>query len=424
MVAKISVGNNLFGVLKYNLDKVEKEKGEVLLTNNIAGIRPDGTHNMQILMQSFETFLASEHNVSKPVLHISLNPDPNDSLSDEQLSEIAEKYLQRLGFGNQPYMVIKHTDIDREHLHLVTLRVKENGERISDSYEHRRSKKITKELEQEYGLHPADKKLSEGEYHIQKVDYEKGEINRQLKSCVRQLADKYKFQSLNEFKSLLSLYNIKAEETIGDVQGKPYHGVVYFATNDKGEKVSNPFKSSLFGKSVGFDALTKKGEDSKAIIKDKELIAKTKTVVANAMQKTSSHDDFEKALYNKGINVLIRENEDGRIYGVTFIDHNTRTVLNGSRLGKEFSANIFNDRFSGITNKSEKLQMFPPFQAETNTPFQIPDFQSESNQKSSIEDVAGNLLDILPINENAFEEYPQFPKPLRKKPKRRFGRYQ
>lgn len=44
----------------------------------------------------------------------------------------------------------------------------------------------------------------------------------------------------------------------------------------------------------------------------------------------------------------------GRIYGVTFIDHDRREVFNGSRMGKEFSANVFNDYFKWLENIPEK----------------------------------------------------------------------
>ena len=58
--------------------------------------------------------------VEKPVVHISLNPHPDDMLTDTELQDIAREYLEKMGFGNQPYMVYKHEDIDRHHLHIVT----------------------------------------------------------------------------------------------------------------------------------------------------------------------------------------------------------------------------------------------------------------------------------------------------------------
>ena len=117
-----------------------------------------------------------------------------------------------------------------------------------------------------------------------------------------------------------------------------------------GKKVGTPFISSLFGKSTGIEALEKRIEKSAEIIKDKGLKERGRKIIAAAMRTTNNRTDFEKALEKQGVSVLFRTNEQGRIYGATFIDHEQKAVFNGSRLGKEFSANIFNDRFNGTGN--------------------------------------------------------------------------
>ncbi len=72
--------------------------------------------------------------IEKPVVHISLNPHPEDVLTDIELQNIAREYLEKLGFGNQPYLVFKHEDIDRHHLHIVTVNVDENGKRLEPGF--------------------------------------------------------------------------------------------------------------------------------------------------------------------------------------------------------------------------------------------------------------------------------------------------
>jgi hypothetical protein len=170
---------------------------------------------------------------------------------------------------------------------------------------------------------------------------------------------------LKEYKALLTLYNIGVEEIRGEVNGKEYKGLIYSALNDKGEKTGNPFKSSLFGKSAGIDALEKRIEKSAEIIRSKGLKERSKKVIAAVMRGTDNRIDFEKTLEKQGISVLFRENEQGRIYGATFIDHEQKAVFNGSRLGKEFSANVFNDLFSvknipETDSPSPKSQMSHP----------------------------------------------------------------
>jgi hypothetical protein len=93
----------------------------------------------------------------KPVIHISLNPHLDDKLTDVELADIAREYMDKLGYGNQPYMVYKHEDIDRHHLHIVSIRVDENGKCLNNAYNFQRSKAITRELEQKYDLHTAER---------------------------------------------------------------------------------------------------------------------------------------------------------------------------------------------------------------------------------------------------------------------------
>jgi hypothetical protein len=156
------------------------------------------------------------------------------------------------------------------------------------------------------------------------------------------------------------------EEVRGEINGKPYHGLVYSALNDKGEKVGNPFKSSLFGKPVGIEALEKRMAKSTEIIKNKGLKERSKGIISAAMQTCKDRKDFEKVLLKQGISVLFRENGQGRIYGTTFIDHEQKAVFNGSRLGKEFSANVFNDLFkNGREHEPEQIKQ--PFETPENT---------------------------------------------------------
>ena len=151
---------------------------------------------------------------------------------------------------------------------------------------------------------------------------------------------------MGEYRALLSLYNLTVEEARGNVRGREYHGLVYSVTDDKGDKVGNPFKSSLFGKSVGYEAVQKKFTRSKQEIKGRKLADMTKRTVLSVLQGTYDKDKFVSRLKEKGIDTVLRHTEEGRIYGATFIDHRTGCVLNGSRMGKELSANALQEHFT------------------------------------------------------------------------------
>ena len=330
MVAKISVGNSLYGAIAYNGEKINEARGRLLTTNRIYN---DGSGKVDInkAMEGFITFMPPQMKVEKPVVHISLNPHPEDVLTDTELQNIAREYLEKLGFGNQPYLVFKHEDIDRHHLHIVTVNVDENGKRLNRDFLYRRSDRIRRELEQKYGLHPAEHKNVRLENPLRKVDTFVGDVKKQVGNIVKAISGQYRFQTMGEYRALLSLYNMTVEETHGNVRGREYHGLVYSATDDKGNKVGNPFKSSLFGKSVGYEAVQKKFARSKQEIKGRKLADRTKRTVLSVLEGTYDKEKFVATLKEKGIDTVLRYTEEGRIYGATFIDHRTGCVLNGSR---------------------------------------------------------------------------------------------
>jgi hypothetical protein len=169
MVAKISIGSSLYGALAYNGEKINGAKGKLLASNKVYD---DGSGTMDIrrTMDDFCRFMPPQTNTKKPVLHISLNPHPDDRLTDVELENIAREYLDRLGYGNQPFVVFKHEDIDRHHLHIVTVNVDEKGKRLNQNFLFRRSDSIRKELEQKYGLHPAESKKTRMDNPLHKVD--------------------------------------------------------------------------------------------------------------------------------------------------------------------------------------------------------------------------------------------------------------
>ena len=360
----------MFGALAYNQNKVDNEDAKVLFSNRML-LNEDGNFSIGECMHSFEMQMPVQLSTKKPIVHISINPHPEDVLSDQQLTDIAQEYMQKLGYGNQPYLVYKHEDIDRHHIHIVGLRVDENGKPLNDKFEHRRSKQITRELEKKYNLHPAEKKERTDRPELKKVDYAAGDVKHQIGNAVKGACYGYRFQSFGEYKALLACYNVYAEEVKGEINGKPYQGIVYSAMNDKGEKVGNPVKASRIGKSVGYEALERRMQKSGEVIKDKNLKEHTRRTVAIVMKTADNRRELERQLKQKGIDVLFRQNDSGRIYGVTFIDHNNRVVLNGSRLGKEFSANVFNETYSADTHL-QKPELALPQERQPFTPKEQP----------------------------------------------------
>ena len=331
----------------YNKEKVDKDEAEVLLWQKM--LEPFDKHgrmDIDACMDSFRPYLEANRRTTNTVFHVSLDPSPEDKLTDEQLRKIACEYMERMGYGKQPYIVFKHKDISREHLHIVSLRVDEQGRKLPHDFEARRSMEILRDLERKYGLHPSVKgqELTDKE-GLRKVNYPEGNVKRQVSSVVRSCLRNYKCSSYGEFRTLLERFNVSTEERTGTVDGRSYAGMVYGALTDDGYGIGTPFKSSCIGKDVGYKALQKYYATSKDRLKEKGSLDSLRQTVKDAMSPHNTRDEFRQLLKADGIDAVFRMNPIGRIYGVTFIDHNTGIVANGSVLGKEFSANVFNDLY-------------------------------------------------------------------------------
>ena len=405
MVANIRSGSSPGGALYYNKEKVDKDEAEVLLWQKM--LEPYdkcGRLDIDACMESFMPYLEANRRTTNTVFHASLNPSPEDRLTDEQLRKIACEYMERMGYGEQPYIVFKHKDISREHLHIVSLRVDEQGRKLPHDFEARRSMEILRDLERKYGLHPSVKGqgLTDRE-GLRKMNYSEGNVKQQISSVARSCLRNYKCSSYGEFRTLLELLNVSVEERTGTVDGRDYAGVIYGAMTDDGYGIGTPFKSSRIGKDVGYKALQKYYERSKSALKQDGTLDRLRQTVKDAMSPHNTRDEFRQLLKAESINTVFRINPVGRVYGVTFIDHTNGIVANGSVLGREFSAGVFNELFP--TSRKETLHT-----AEQHAERQ---YEQRSRTANPVSGVVDTLLDL--VDARAFEEQQRIQRRRRKR---------
>ena len=347
MIAKISATENLGGALGYNFKKVQHNEASVLCVNELReGF--DGTYRIDKVLRDMQALIPEKCRTKKTVFHCSLNPHPDEKLSDEQLTQIAKEYMEALGYGKQPYIVFKHNDIAREHIHIVSFRINGEGKKINDKFEKRRSKKITDTLERKYNLIPSPKIADKVMNETPKIDTTRGNIKEQVANIVRMVLKHYCFCSLGELNAILSAYNLTVEEIKTEFRGKKYDGLVYVPTDEKGNKLSTPIHASDIGRGVGYTAVQNRMQKSKQAIKP--LISIIRYRVLQTMRTSpKTEEELRQRLEEQGLRMFIRKNESGRIYGITFIDDKEGIALNGSRLGKGYAANVFNGYFSNPT---------------------------------------------------------------------------
>ncbi|WP_018358615.1 hypothetical protein [Porphyromonas levii] len=229
------------------------------------------------------------------------------------------------------------------------------------------------------------------------VNMGQGEIKRQIEEVMRFVLKHYAFQSLGELNAALAQYHLTAEEVKREYRGKQYDGVVYVPTDIEGDKLGTPIHASEIGRGVGFDALKRRMEQSKALIAP-HLDSVRGRILEVMRSSPQGIEEFQKRLEQVGLRAFIRRSDNGQLYGITFIDDKEGIVVNGSRLGKGYSANVFNTYFANPALNpflNETLYRIP---LAPNPPME--DLINEIPPLGGWEesDVIGELIDELPVN--------------------------
>ncbi len=232
-------------------------------------------------------------------------------------------------------------------MHIVSTNIKTSGERISlHNLGRTKSEEARKAIELKYGLVQASQKESiqkqEGQY-LTKIEYGKTDTKRAITNIVSEVIRLYKFTSLPELNAVLNQYNVAADRGSKESRMFSKNGLVYWVLDNRGNKLGVPIKaSSIYGKP------TLKALDERFPLNEilrKPLKERIKQSIDSVLMTKASKAGFQKALHSKGIQVVFRQNEEGRLYGVSFVDNQLKVVFNGSDLGKAYSASAMNDRF-------------------------------------------------------------------------------
>lgn len=241
MVTRINTGKNISKALNYNEQKVLAGKAEILYA---AGFIKDLDRiSFYDKMKQFERHILLNGATTTNALHVSLNFDLADKISDEKLVEIATAYMEGIGFGNQPYLVYRHDDSGHPHIHIVSTNIEKDGRRISmHNLGRNQSEKVRKEIETNFGLIKAEDKKVLNEMDLVPLDsrkmiYGKSETKRAIANILMVVLNQYKFASLPELNAVLKLYNVTANRGGAESRIYQHRGLVFQALDQAGNRV-------------------------------------------------------------------------------------------------------------------------------------------------------------------------------------------
>ena len=236
MVIVIHQSGNTQNALFYNEKKVEQKKAHFYKSGNTPTINPfAGTkHDRLNILKEIED---RNTRVKKKGLHISVNPTVTDlvKLGDNGMRTEIGNLMEHMGYGNQPYFVYKHSDLDRTHFHIVSTRIDcETGKKIKDNYEKEKTQRFIKSLEQKYDL--------SNEQNLVQSNLKFSTSSRNLKQNLESL-----FYQLNQIESISTkqLYD-KSLELFNVEVRRSGRGHVVFVTDEIGSPIRHPIRLSEF----------------------------------------------------------------------------------------------------------------------------------------------------------------------------------
>jgi hypothetical protein len=265
-------------------------------------------------------------------------------------------------FSEQPFSVYQHFDAGHPHIHIVSVKIRRDGSRIdTQNIGKNQSEKARKEIEISFGLVKAEG-MKNRQYDLKsayakKVQYGKSDSRRAMINVLDAVLNTYKYTSLPELNAVLKLYNVQADR--GSESSKVYlkKGLLYRIIDDHGKFVGIPIKASSFYNKPTLKFLQEKFSDNDAARQSHKARTKNAIDLALLKQKPQSLEMLIMILEKEGINAVLRQNADGIIYGITYVDHYTKCVFNGSALGKLFSAKAMQERCHQGGEAEQKIVM-------------------------------------------------------------------
>ncbi|MFM9403264.1 relaxase/mobilization nuclease domain-containing protein [Myroides odoratimimus] len=350
MVVRIGKGIDILKPLVYNQTKVDNKSACILGVNKIALPLYSLENASKYFYSYFEPYLLNNLRTVTPVRHISINPNPVDKLDDLTLLKIAKAYMEKIGYKHQPYIIYKHFDLKRVHLHIVSVSINNQGYQINRDFDFVIAQNACKELIKEFNLTDYTKKYKvEVDLDLKVVDYRESNLTRQIDSVVSSLPKYYSFEDFDSYNAILQLFKVKAR--LGN--NKEFNSIMYFALDHQNKEISNLVSSSKLSLKVDIDFLEKHFKKSiKA--KDLNIDNKVSDQIRSYLSQSKDYKHFKKLLTNQGINLVTDNKDKSKFY---FVSHKYRRVFSFSHIDRQLSNKLDNDPFfNTLLNNSKKEQ--------------------------------------------------------------------
>ena len=360
MVAKITTGKSIFGAVAYNEKKLQAGEATSLgAINSMADASRQGLHEKAQTLQSLADRNAR---TTRNTYHIALSFAKDDRLNPEELRTIAKEYLDGIGFEAQPAYVYRHHDTANDHIHIVTTNIRTDGSRINDSFIGRtKSEETRKAIEIKHNLIKAEDQPRQATKQSEQVA-----LKSQARHTINQTLKGAKPSTVGELNALLREQGIKVIEQSGKTaRGDDYRGyIVTRISLQTGQETGASIKASKVFEAGWSTKLGKQfAENEKG--KAKQLKRMRSDVKDSFKRPNLSVEDLRQDLAKRGVGTIEHRNEQGFLYGMTYVDQKKGYIYKASEMGKPYSAASWRERAktdklseSELKSLEEKLKKY------------------------------------------------------------------
>lgn len=332
--------SGMSGSLRYNQSKVNKDVAEIVAEHGIFSTDP------AVIRQVFEDRVKfAVRDVQNASFQMSINPGPDDRIREAQIPAFVKDIMEGLGYGDQPWVIYKHTDIDRVHYHVVSSRINAQGRKIKDFYEQKELRKIVVSLEEKYGYTrgKARTKADDARHgsvespspeSIPVFDPSASDLTGQVRDCVMH-ALAYRFVTERQFAEILRCHGVQVQEGLGsDLEPRLY----FQGLDAEGRRCTRSIGEAALGVDVRKEMQKRmEAEDTPEV---KTAMRSLRRLVKSLSDKGLSLDSFTRSQARMGVDLIIYRDADKVIRGATFIDHKSQCAFKGSELSREMSASL------------------------------------------------------------------------------------
>lgn len=329
--------------LDYNEGKVLRGVAELVGYANMDDVTREGVYALFSRYERGACYPTTERS-----FHASVNPSETDSCTQEQILSFISGLMEHLGYGQQPYLVYRHFDIEREHYHVVSVRIRRDGSKINNYYEKRRATSYMREVAPRFGFSMAEKgervRLADditAEDTVKtsfRFDTRKS-VTPQMKALFSRALG-YDFDSFAQLACILEDFGLKASLVRSD--GEPQ--ISLQGLDRKGQSATEVFTERDLGTplyEMCQAAAARNRQVHRRRFREKERV---RGLVRFAFEISRSEGHFVNILRGKGVHVhFSRTRESGDVFGMTFVDHSTRTVFKASELRDVISVRMLHE---------------------------------------------------------------------------------